>query len=158
MYSAVLTIHSWMRWATLICAVAATANAFRSPSDGDKRLPGRGWDTVFMLAVDLQVLFGLVLYFGLSPFTRRAMEDVGAALTNPAVRFWALEHAGGMVAAVVLVRVGRILAANSRSLQSARQRRLACFALATLVMLASTPWPGLANGRPFFRISGSVRK
>jgi hypothetical protein len=152
MYSAVLTFHSWMRWATLLSAVPATANAFRPVSDGEQRLPGRGWDTVFMLAVDLQVLFGLVLYFGLSPFTRQAMENFGAALSNPGVRFWALEHVGGMVAAVVLVRAGRILAANSRSLRTARQRRLACFALATLVMLAASPWPGFPNGRPLFRI------
>lgn len=152
MYSAVLTIHSWMRWVTLICAVTATLNAFRSPSETDQRLPGRGWDTLFMLAVDLQVLVGLMLYFGLSPFTKEAMANFGAAMSNASLRFWAVEHVGGMIAAVVLVRVGRVMAANSRSLRAARTRRLACFALATLVIVASIPWPGLANGRPLFRV------
>lgn len=150
MYSVFLTIHSWMRWVTLLLAVAATLNAARR-HHGDQ-LPGRWWDTFFMLAVDLQVLFGLVLYFGLSPFTKAAMNNVAEALTNPALRFWALEHAGGMFAAVVLVRMGRVLAANASSRGRARNRRLACFAIATIGMIVSIPWPGLANGRPLFRL------
>ena len=105
-----------------------------------------------MLAVDLQVFFGLVLYFGLSPFTKEAMANVSLAMGNPALRFWAVEHAGGMFAAVVLVRMGRVLAANAASPSTARKRRLTCFAIATLGMLLSIPWPGLANGRPLFRL------
>lgn len=105
-----------------------------------------------MLAVDLQVFFGVVLYFGLSPFTKVAMTNMNATLTNPSLRFWALEHAGGMLAAVVLVRMGRVLAANAVTPLAARNRRLACFAIATLGMVASIPWPGFANGRPLFRL------
>ena len=151
MYSAVLTIHSWMRWITLVLAVASTINALRQPVAGADRLPGRWWDTFFMLAVDLQVFFGLVLYFGLSPFTKEAMTNVGVAMRNPALRFWLIEHAGGMFAAVVLVRMGRVLAANAASPIMARNRRLACFAVATVGMVLAIPWPGLANGRPLFR-------
>lgn len=152
MYSVVLSIHSWMRWLTLILAVAATLNAIRPPLAGASRLPGRWWDTFFMLAVDLQVFFGLVLYFGLSPFTKEAMTNVGAAMRTPALRFWAIEHAGGMFAAVVLIRMGRVLAANASSRLAARNRRLTCFAIATVGMLLSIPWPGLTNGRPLFRL------
>jgi hypothetical protein len=152
MYTAVLTIHSWMRWLTLLLAAAATVNASRSPIEGVKTLPGRWWDTFLMLAVDLQVFFGLVLYFGLSPFTKEALSNVSLAMTNPALRFWALEHAGGMFLSVVLVRMGRVLAANAKTPAAARKRRLTCFAIATLGMLLSIPWPGLANGRPLFRL------
>ena len=152
MYSAVLTIHSWMRWITLGLATAATLSALRAPIAGVKALPGRWWDTFLMLAVDLQVFFGLVLYFGLSPFTREAMANFRAAMENPALRFWSVEHAGGMFIAVVLVRMGRVLAANAKTPLAARNRRLTCFAIATLGMLVSIPWPGLANGRPLFRL------
>lgn len=152
MYTAVLTIHSWMRWVTLLTAVAATLNALRTPAATDERLPGRLYDTLFMAAVDLQVLFGLVLYFGLSPFTRQAMENFGTAMADSGLRFWAVEHVTGMVIAIVLVRAGRVMGANTRPLARARTRRLVCFSLAILVMLASIPWPGLANGRPLFRI------
>jgi hypothetical protein len=152
MYSVVLTIHSWMRWITLLLATGATLSAIRPPVEGVTRLPGRWWDTFFMLAVDLQVFFGLVLYFGLSPFTMAAMNNMSAAVGNPALRFWAFEHAGGMFAAVVLVRMGRVLATHAKSPVAARNRRLTCFAIATVGMLVSIPWPGLANGRPLFRL------
>jgi hypothetical protein len=152
MYAVVLTIHSWMRWLTLALAAAATFNASRPPVEGTKTLPGRWWDTFLMLAVDLQVFFGLVLYFGLSPFTKEAMQNVSLAMANPALRFWAVEHAGGMFLSVLLVRMGRVLAANAKTPAAARKRRLTCFAVATLGMLISIPWPGLANGRPLFRL------
>jgi hypothetical protein len=152
MYVIVLTIHSWMRWLTLALAAAATLNATRPPLETLRPLPGRWWDTFLMLAVDLQVFFGLVLYFGLSPFTKEAMANVSLAMTNPALRFWAVEHAGGMFLSVVLVRMGRVLAANARTPAAARKRRLICFAIATVGMLLSIPWPGLSNGRPLFRL------
>src|SRR5947209_1287016 len=120
MYTAVLTIHSWMRWITLGLAAAATINASRTPIEGVKALPGRRWDTFLMLAVDLQVFFGLVLYFGLSPFTKEAMANVGLAVATPALRFWAIEHAGGMFLAVILVRMGRVLSANASTVIAAR--------------------------------------
>jgi len=151
-YPTVLLIHSWLRWITLLVALAATISASRPAVPAPAPLRGRWWDTCFMLAVDLQVLFGLVLYFGLSPFTTRAMENFRAALENPAMRFWAVEHAGVMLIAVVLVRMGRVLALNAATPAAGRRRRLICFGIATLLMIAATPWAGMANGRPLFRL------
>jgi hypothetical protein len=150
-YPAVLTIHSWLRWATLLLAVAATVNAFRRDPDVSLRMPGRHWDTLFMMALDFQVLFGLLLYFGLSPFTREALSDLGAAVRNPSLRFWAVEHLGMMVAAVVLVRTGRVLALTAKTAAARRTRRALFFTLTTLAILGGIPWPGLENGRPLWR-------
>jgi hypothetical protein len=72
-------------------------------------------------------------------------------MKTPQLRFWALEHPTGMFAAFIILRIGRVLAANASSPSARRNRRAACFALATLIMLASIPWPGMANGRPLFR-------
>jgi len=151
-YGTVLTIHSWLRWAALALGVAATINAFTNRSDDTAPVPGRRWDVMFMAAVDLQVLFGLVLYFGLSPFTTEGFNDLRSALVNPALRFWMVEHIGAMAAAVVLVRAGRVLALNASTPASQRFRRGLCFGLSVLLMAAGIPWPGLDNGRPLFRI------
>jgi hypothetical protein len=154
MYGAVLTVHSWFRWVTLVVALASTLNAVRRPHEtveGQTRLPGRWCDVLLMLVVDLQMLFGFLLYFGLSPFTRDAMNNLALAVTTPPLRFWAFEHAGGMLIAVVLVRMGRVLAASATTIAAARTRRLVCFALAMLAMIVAIPWPGLPNGRPLFR-------
>jgi hypothetical protein len=121
-YAAVLSIHSWLRWVTLVLAVGATLNALRGDSDISVRPPGRHWDTFFMMALDVQVLFGLLLYFGLSPFTKRALADMGAAMRDPGLRFWAFEHIGAMAAAVVLVRIGRVLALTAKTPVARRQR------------------------------------
>jgi hypothetical protein len=151
MYSTMLLIHSWFRWFTLVACIGAIVYAARPVRPDQSELPGKAWDTYLMLAVDLQMLFGLILYFGLSPFTRSAMENVREALTVPAWRFWAIEHAGAMFGALILVRVGRVLAMNAPTPALAQRRRLICFVIATVVMLMVVPWPGLANGRPLFR-------
>ena len=152
MYSSVLAIHSWLRWITLALAVAATLNAVRADTDVSHRVPGRWWDVLFMMALDFQVLFGLLLYFGLSPFTKQGLNNIGSVMGNPGLRFWTVEHLALMTAAVVLVRIGRVLAISAESGPSRRRRRLTFFALTTLAIVAGIPWPGTEHGRPLFRL------
>lgn len=150
-YPAVLTIHSWLRWGTLILGTAATLNAFLGRSENPAK-PGRSrWDTFFMLAVDLQVLLGLALYFGLSPTTIAGMNDLQAALHTPILRFWTFVHILSMFGAFLLVRVGRVMGMNSATPDSRRRRKGLAFGAALLVMLAAIPWPGTAAARPLFR-------
>src|SRR5690349_5064665 len=122
MYVLFLTIHSWLRWIALALGFCATVNALRDRLEPSERPPGARWDTFLMLAVDLQVLVGLFLYFGLSPYTKAAMENVNLALFDPALRFWGLEHIGLMAAAVVLVRMGRVMAITARTPAVRRSR------------------------------------
>ena len=148
MYPTVLAIHSWLRWAALLLGAVATLHAFRHRDDAGDRPPRQRLDWWFMLALDLQVLFGVLLYFGLSPFTREAMNDVGAALHNPGLRFWAVTHVATMVVALVAVRAGRVLAMSESPSRAQRNGRCICFVIAVLAMVAGVPWPGLSNGRP----------
>jgi drug/metabolite transporter (DMT)-like permease len=150
-YLAVLTVHSWLRWVALLLGVAATFSAFRHRADLSERPRGRRWDTFFMLALDLQVLFGLLLYLGLSPVTREAMTDARAVLRDPGVRFWAITHVAMMFVALVAVRMGRVFAMGERPSRARRDGRWICFAIAVVAMVAGVPWPGFANGRPLFR-------
>jgi len=150
-YSVVLTCHSWARWAALLLGACATLNAFRVR--GDAALPPRGkrWDSLFMLAVDLQALFGFLLYFGLSPFTRDAMSNAVVAMRDPRLRFFLFTHVAAMMVAMAAVRVGRVLATSDRSAVVRSTGRYVGFGIALLVMMAGVPWPGLAYGRPLFR-------
>jgi hypothetical protein len=151
-YPAVLTIHSWLRWVALLLGGAATLNAFRHRADASERPRGRWWDTFFMLALDLQILFGLLLYLGLSPFSREVWNHAGAALRDPALRFWGFEHALMMFGAAAAVRVGRVYALGAKTTAARRHGRFIWFAVAVLALLAGIPWPGLAGGRPLFRV------
>jgi hypothetical protein len=151
MYSVVLALHSWNRWITLALAVAAFISAFQDHTTLSERPKGYRWDTFLMASVDLQVLFGLLLYLGLSPMTRAALTDFSSAMRTPAVRYWALDHAALMFGAVVLVRLGRILPMTAKTAAARRSRRLICFGLALAIMLAGIPWPGMSVARPLFR-------
>lgn len=152
MYSTTLTIHSWLRWAALLVGAGATLNAFRFRGDATRPPRGRRWDSLFMLAVDLQALLGLLLYFGVSPFTRDAMSNVAMAMHDPRLRFFLFTHVAAMMIAIAAVRAGRVLAMSSERSADARGRgRYVCFGIAMLVMIAGVPWPGFAYGRPLFR-------
>jgi hypothetical protein len=150
-YSTVLTMHSWLRWAALLLGVAATVNAFRLRHDATLPPRGKRWDSLFMLSVDLQALLGLLLYFGLSPFTRDAMNDFATAMHDPRLRFFVFTHIAAMMTAVVAVRAGRVFAMSDQTSGARRTGRYVCFGVALLVMVAGVPWPGLVYGRPLFR-------
>jgi len=152
MYSATLLIHSWLRWAVILAGIGAVGRALirvdgRRPWTSSDESAGR-W---FVMLLDFQVLLGLILYFVLSPFTRAALQDFGAAMGNSGLRFWAVEHAFGMVIATALAHVGRV---RTRKAPEDRRRHRAAalfYTLALIAVLISIPWPGLPNGRPLFR-------
>jgi heme A synthase len=150
MYTTVLTIHSWLRWMAIIAGVGATLAALRSTARTDDSVADR-WGLFMMMALDIQMLVGLILYLALSPFTAQAMQDFGAAMRTPQLRFWAVEHITMMFAAVILAHLGRVLARKAKTPAAKRTRMIVCFGLSTLLMIAGTPWPGTMNGRPLFR-------
>jgi hypothetical protein len=150
MYSTVLFLHSWLRWLAVVAGLGATVAAIGKGSSALRR--AERWGLIFMIALDVQVLLGLLLYGTLSPFTEQAMADFGAAMRSPILRFWAVEHFTLMLSAAVLVHVGRVLARKTTNAEQKRKRLLVCFTLALLVMLAGIPWPGMATGRPLIRL------
>lgn len=149
MYTIVLIVHSWLRWAALVAGVGATFAALVDRGDGSR---AERWGLALMMAVDLQMLIGLVLYLVLSPFTAEAMRDFGAAMKNPGLRFFAVEHVTMMFGAVILVHVGRVLARRAATPGAKRTRMFVCFGLATILMIVGIPWPGMPSGRPLFRV------
>ena len=150
-YAAVLTLHSWIRWLVLLTGFAAFGRAAAGASG---RKPWRPSDDRagfwFVMALDTQFLLGILLYAFLSPFTHQAFGDFGAAMKNPGLRFWAVEHVVGMFLGLAFAHIGR---ARTRKTDSLRRHRVAAifFGLALAVILASIPWPGTPNGRPLLR-------
>jgi hypothetical protein len=151
MYILVLALHSILRWAVLATGAAAAVRAVSGAR------AARAWTAAddraglwFVIAMDLQLLLGLVLYAGLSPITRAAFADVGGAMGNSVLRFWAVEHAFGMIIAVALVHIGRV---KLRKAETQRRHKVAAlfFGLALLAVLLSIPWPGMPAARPLFR-------
>lgn len=152
MYSAVLFLHSWLRWAVLVAGLLAFFKAaggwsgVKAWTRADDR--AASW---FTISLDVQMLLGLLLYFALSPFTTLALRDFGAAMSNAGLRYWAVEHVFGMLVGLVLAHIGR---ARVRKAAGHRKHRTAAifFGLALLAILVSIPWPGTPAGRELFRM------
>jgi hypothetical protein len=151
MYELVLALHSWVRWAAVVTGILATAAAFVGRSTDGASAADR-WGRFFIIALDVQLLLGLLLYFVLSPNTAAILEDFGAAMRDRNTRFWAVEHGVLMLFAIVMAHLGKVLSRKAQSAKAKQMRLIVCFTLATLAMLAATPWPGMANGRPLFRL------
>jgi hypothetical protein len=110
------------------------------------------WGLALMVSLDVQMLLGLLLYFVLSPFMAAIRNDFGAAMRNSGLRFFAVEHLTLMLGAVVVAHVGRGLARKAPTPDAKRMRMLICFGIATVLMALGIPWPGMASGRPLFRL------
>ena len=105
-----------------------------------------------MTALDLQMLLGLLLYLVVSPNMRPILLNLGAAMKDPALRFWAVEHTATMFAAIVLAHAGRVLARKAATPDAKRTRLIVCFGIAAMLIMLGMPWPGRAGGRPLFRV------
>src|SRR5215475_9634840 len=147
MYTAVLIIHSWIRWIALIAAIGATFAALRRQESTSEK-----WALIAMTALDVQMLLGLLLYFALSPNTAAILNNFGGAMKDPVARFWAVEHISAMFGAVILAHAGRALARKATTPEAKRTRILVAFGLASLLMIIGMPWPGRPGGRPLLRL------
>ncbi len=152
MYTALLTVHSYLRWVVLLIGLLVLARAIAGVA---QRRPWTPTDDSaarwFGMGLDIQLLIGLVIYIFLSPFTMPAWRDIGAAMRDAAVRFVVIEHQVGMIVAIALAHIGQARIRKQR--EAARRHRLALifFGLAMLIILASIPWPGRPGGRALFR-------
>jgi hypothetical protein len=152
MYPLALAAHSLLRWIILALGVAAVGRAVAGRrgaawTSGDERT-GR-W---LVIALDVQFLLGLGLYLGLSPMTRLAFEDFGAAMGNAVLRFWAVEHIFGMLVALGLAHVGRVRILRLTDAGARHRTAAIFFGLALVVMILTIPWPGTPAARPLFRL------
>jgi hypothetical protein len=151
MYSTLLTIHSWIRWFALVAGVGTTLAAVTGRVQGASS-PADRWGLFAMMALDIQMLLGLLLYLAVSPNMQPILADFGAAMKDPTSRFWAVEHLATMFAAVAIAHVGRVLARKAATPAAKRTRLMVCFGLSTILMIIGMPWPGRPGGRPLFRV------
>ena len=147
-YTIILSLHNLLRWVVVILAVLALARAFlgwfggREWTERDRKI-----GSFFSASLDTQLLLGLILYFFLSPLTRTALQDFGAAMGNPGLRFFALEHFFYMLLAVFLVHVGSVLSRRGKTDADKHRRAALLYSLAVIIILIAIPW-----SRPLIRL------
>lgn len=145
MYGAILAVHNIVRWIALFLGIAAAVMAWvgwlgkREWQPSDRKL-----GSFFSIAVDIQLLLGLLLYFFFSPLTRTALQDLGTAMSIGNLRFFVLEHPLYMLLALVFAHLGSILPRKVDQSAAKYRRAAIWFTLAVLMILLGMPW-----ARPF---------
>ena len=152
MYTALLFLHSWLRWLVILSGIAALGGAVAGVSTRRAWLPIDNLRlSVFTHSLDVQMLIGLILYAFLSPVTRSGFENISLTMRDPILRFFVVEHLVGMVVAIALAHVGRARARKATD-AAARHRAVLIFVgLSMVAVLLSIPWPGMPGGRELFR-------
>ena len=141
MYSIILAIHNIVRWVVIILGIFALVRAYigflgnRDWTEIDRRI-----GVFFSVAVDTQLLIGLILYLFLSDITKIIFSDFSAAMSNDGIRFFALEHAFYMILAVVFVHLGSLLPRRVEESRAKFARAAIWFTLTFLVVILGMPW------------------
>ncbi len=141
-------LHSILRYFILLFAVIVVVQSMMGMTGNRKFKPiHKQAALVLLIFCDLQLLLGLVLY------SFRGMTNLfsaGDVMKDAVKRFWAVEHAVGMIVAIVLVHIG--YSTTKRFMDDDRKfKKIFWTILAALVIIVFTiPWqwrtPGI--GRP----------
>ena len=150
MYIATLFIHSWLRYAVLLLGVALIAGAVGGVRAGRWSAGLERLHVSFLAVLDVQLILGLALYFLFSPITKAALANMGAAMKDPQLRWFGVEHIFTMLVAVIVAHVGRI---RSKRQGDARSRSVLITQCIWLVLtFVAIPWPWLDVARPLLRM------
>jgi len=136
--------HSGLRWLVLGLLLYAIFNAIgKNKSSYEKR--DKMVNLFAMISLHIQLLLGLILYF-ISP----KVSFASGWMKDAALRFYGMEHLIGMLAAIVVVTVGRKLAEKQESVVLKNKKIALWYVIGLVLIIASIPWPFRGLGGQWF--------
>ena len=137
----ILIIHSWLRWFILILALVILVKSVLGMSGGKDYLKGdNAMASAFVGLLDLQLLFGLALYFWTSDITSNAWGGDVSPMKNATIRYWAVEHISIMIIAIALAHIGKVKVKKISDSAKKFKTQLIFFGIALLLILSRIPW------------------
>jgi hypothetical protein len=139
-YTILLNIHSILRWIVLVLIIITIVKSLAGWIKNYDYLPLDDRFALFTLIfVHTQLILGFILYFT-SPLVSQGLQDMSAAMKNPVLRFWVVEHLVGMLVSIALITIGRV--ASKKKLESKTKHRtiFIYFTIGLIVMIAVIPW------------------
>jgi hypothetical protein len=149
MFSALIYTHSVLRWIILILLIVTIVKAFagwlgrKEFTATDNKL---GLYT--MISLHIQLLIGFILYF-VSPTVKTGLADMGNAMRNTELRYWAVEHALVMIIAIILITVGRVSARKATTSLLKHKKTAIYFLIGLILILSRIPFPFTTVSRPW---------
>ncbi len=146
MYTGLKHIHTFLPYLIFIALAAALIlSLMKRNNSGPLDSLTKRFSLFTLIFTHTQILLGIVLYF-VSPITKNAMEDFGAAMGESAIRFYAVEHVLTMILAAVAITIGNSKAKKAATGKKAYNSILLYFTIALILILIRIPWhvwPGL---------------
>jgi hypothetical protein len=141
MYPIVLAAHNAIRWLVIAAGAWAVLVTWRGWL---RRASWTARETratrLFVGALDLQLVVGVVLYAVLSPLTRSAFRDMGAAMRDAPVRYFVVEHLVIMLLAIAAAHVGAARVQRAASDAARYQHSALWFGVALAAVVGFVPW------------------
>ncbi|MCG6185884.1 hypothetical protein [Maribellus maritimus] len=141
MYTGLLHTHNMFRWLVLLALVLAIVLAYAGWfGKRDWKKTDNLTGLLLVIFMDVQFLVGIILYAFVSPLTKAAFADFGAAMSNPDLRFYAVEHILMMIIALAIVHIGR--SKSKKAVSPSKKHRLAAifYTIGLILILAAIPW------------------
>jgi len=136
--------HSGLRWLVLGLLLYAIFNAIgknkSSYEKSDKMV-----NLFTMISLHIQLLLGLILYF-----TSPKVSFASGWMKDASLRFYGMEHLIGMLAAIVVVTVGRKFAEKQESAILKNKKIALWYVIGLVLIIASIPWPFRGLGGQWF--------
>lgn len=132
MYSFFRELHSGFRFIVLVLVLIAIIQSLvgwlgKKPyTDANRKI-----NLFAMISAHTQLLIGLILYF-ISPLVQFTSDT----MKNPDLRYWAVEHVGMMVFAIVLITVGHSRSKKA-ALPEAKHRSIAIYYILAVVVIVA---------------------
>ncbi len=123
MYPYLLVAHSLLRWAVIALGILAAVSVVEGGAGARRRV------VPFVIAADLQIILGLLLWAWLSPVT-----SIGGGMGDAEVRHYTVSHPAVGLAAALLAHTGNVFLKRGFA-----QARLLVF-LAVGAVLLAVPW------------------
>ncbi|MFN3333835.1 MAG: hypothetical protein ACK47M_15110 [Caldilinea sp.] len=154
--SFVLILHNLTRWAVIVLVIYALVRMFmgifqkRDFTEQDRK--SLSW---FAISMDVQLLIGLVLFVGNNWWSQ--FQNMSNAMSQPALRFFVIEHWILMLIALVLAHLAVVFVRRAQSSASKFKRGATFTAIAAIAIFFAIPWPWSGvYGRPLFRLAESL--
>jgi len=140
MYSVLLFLHSLIRWGVLLGGLYAITKSFLGLMRKSEFSAAENRShIIFVIFCHTQLLLGILLYFT-SPVIHEAFADFGAAMKDPRLRLYAMEHGLINIIAIGLIQTGRIVSKKAEDAGTKHKRAIIWFGIGLLLILSRIPW------------------
>ena len=143
MFSALLKVHSILRWVLLLLLVLSIIQSLIGWKKGRifRQSDAKLW-LFTMIAAHTALLIGLILlFFGRFGILSSGLPEGVQLMKDKFFRFFWVEHPVGMIIATLFITLGRGVIKKQLADPVKYKKAFWYFLLALLLILATIPWP-----------------